>query len=126
MMAISEFGVADIEVLPLINDDDEVEIRINFHFAEDYDDDVRVAVLLAEDDLSGSGSQWNQANYYSGGGSGSLSGAGFDWHAEASSVAGVTYNDVARQSVTDIDGEDDIIEAPFAEDEVVSVIMDKV
>ncbi|HAW21570.1 MAG TPA: hypothetical protein DCX14_15415 [Flavobacteriales bacterium] len=123
--AINEFGVADIEVLPLINDDDEVEIRINFHFAEDYDDDVRVAVLLAEDDLSGSGSQWNQANYYSGGGSGSLSGAGFDWHAEASSVAGVTYNDVARQSVTDIDGEDDIIEAPFAEDEVVSVIMDK-
>lgn len=121
----AKFGVAGITVMPLIDENNEVEIHLEFGFAIDHDDDVRVAVLLAEDGLSGSGSSWAQANYYSGGGSGQLSGAGVDWHTAGSYVSGLTFNDVARQPVTEIDGEDDIIEAPFEEGDIERYIMDK-
>ena len=121
-----KFGVAGITVLPLINEDDEVEVRIEFGFAVDHDDDVRVAVVLAEDGLEGSGQQWAQANYYSGGGSGALSGAGVDWHTAGSYVSGLTYNDVARQPITDVEGDDDIISAPFDEGDIERVVMDKI
>ena len=122
---ILKFGVAGIEVLSLINEDDEVEVRIEFGFAVDHDDNVRVAVVLAEDGLEGSGQDWAQANYYSGGGAGALSGAGVDWHTEGSSVSGLTYDDVARQSITDLEGEDDIISAPFDQGDIKRVVMDK-
>jgi hypothetical protein len=120
-----KFGVAGIEVMPLINEDDEVEIRIEFGFAVDHDDDVRVAVVLVEDGLTGSGQEWAQANYYSGGGSGALSGAGVDWHTAGSYVSGLTFNDVAREQITDVEGDDDIIGAPFDEGDIERAVMDK-
>ena len=120
---IEDFGVADIKLFPMLMDD-EVTVRVEFNFARDYDQEYRVAVLLAEDGLSGSGSTWSQANYYSGGGSGQLSGAGVDWHSEGSYVSGLTFNDVARQPITDVEGEDDLITGPFVADSPVTFELD--
>jgi hypothetical protein len=120
---IGDFGVADISLYPMLMDD-EVTVRVEFNFARDYDQDYRVAVLLAEDGLEGSGQTWAQANYYSGGGSGQLSGAGVDWHSAGSYVSGLTFNDVARQPITDVEGEDDLISGPFVADNPVVAELD--
>lgn len=123
---INDFGVADIEVLPLIDGDDEVEVRIRFNFATDWSDDVRVAVIIAEDGLKGTTSDWRQSNYYSYQSQNlPLVGAGFNWQTEPSYVSGVTYNDVGRELLTDVAGDDDIIEAPFTESQVINVSLDK-
>jgi len=120
---INDFAVADIKLYPMLMDDDQVEVRMEFNFARDYDQDYKVAVLLAEDDLSGTGSQWQQANYYSGGGSGQLSGAGRDWHNEPSYVSGLTFNDVGREPITDPAGES-LLDGPFTADSPVVVTLD--
>jgi hypothetical protein len=123
---INEFGVANIEVLPLIDENDEVEIRVRFHFATDWSDDVRVAVIIAEDGLTGTSNDWRQTNYYSYQSQNlPLEGAGFNWQAEPSYVTGVTYNDVGRELLTDVDGDNDIIEAPFSENQVLNITLDK-
>lgn len=103
---IEDYAKADIYLYPMLMEDDEVLVRAEVNFAREDNGDYRIAILLAEDGLSGSGSSWAQANYYSGGGSGQLSGAGKDWHNEPSYVTGLTFNDVARQPVTDVEGEE--------------------
>ena len=125
LTAIEKFAYASIDVKPLIDENDEVEIRIDVKFAVDMEEDMSVAVMLVEDDLTGTGNDWNQANYYSGGGSGQLSGAGVDWHNESGSVAGLTYNDVARDPLLGAEGDDDIIPGSVTEGEMISYIMDK-
>lgn len=124
-VSMQSFGVANIEVWPLYIDEDEVELRVKFHFAVDYDDDLRVAVIIVEDGLTGTGSDWNQVNYYSGGNYGLLSGAGFDWHNEPGSVSGVTYDDVGREALTDVEGDADILAATYSEDEEVEYVWDR-
>jgi len=112
--------------LPLIDENDEVEIRVRFHFATDWSDDVRVAVIIAEDGLTGTSNDWRQTNYYSYQSQNlPLEGAGFNWQAEPSYVTGVTYNDVGRELLTDVDGDNDIIEAPFSENQVLNITLDK-
>ncbi|GEM_PF-505499 len=125
LSAIQKFAYASINLTPLIDENDEVEIRVDVKFAVDMDEDMSLAVMIVEDGLTGAGAQWAQANYYSGGGSGNLSGAGLDWHNEASSVAGVTYNDVARDPLLGVEGDDDIIPSSVSENEEINYVMDK-
>ena len=69
LTALDKFAYASIEAWPLIDEDNQVEIRVRVKFAVDMEEDMSLAVMIVEDDLSGSTSDWNQANYYSGGGS---------------------------------------------------------
>lgn len=123
--AMEKFGLASIELLPLIDENDEVEIRATLKFAVDVDMDMALGLFIVEDGLTGSSSDWAQVNYYSGGGNGQLSGAGFDWHNEAGSVTGVTYNDVAREALTDVEGESGIIPSTVEAGGEVSYVHDK-
>ncbi len=123
--AIEKFAYASIDVMPLIDENNEVEIRIDVKFAMDMEEDMSVAAMLVEDGLSGTGNDWNQSNYYSGGGSGQLSGAGLDWHNEAGSVAGLTFNDVARDPLLGVEGENDIIPGSVTEGQMINYVMDK-
>ncbi len=121
---ISDFGVADISLYPMLMDD-EVTVRVELNFARDYGQDFRVAVLLAEDGIEGSGQNWAQGNYYAGGGAGALSGAGVDWHTAPSSVSGLTFNDVARQPITDVGGDaSNLISGPSVVDNPVVTELD--
>jgi hypothetical protein len=71
--------------------------------------DWKVAVALSENGVTGTTTQWAQANYYSGGGSGELSGAGHDWHLEANPIpaANMEYDHVARVIMPSFLGMDD-------------------
>lgn len=125
LVAIDKFAYASIELMPLIDENDEVEIRVNTKFAVAMEEDMALAIMIVEDGLTGSGNDWNQANYYAGGGSGQLSGAGVDWHNESGSVAGLTFNDVARDALLDVEGDEDIIPGSVEDGEQVHYVMDK-
>lgn len=60
--------------------------------------DWRVGIIITEDSVTGTGTDYAQANYYSGGASGELSGAGKDWHNEPNPVpaSSMVYDHVAR------------------------------
>jgi hypothetical protein len=70
----------------------------------------KIACVIVEDSVTGSGSGWDQANYYSGGGSGPLFGGGLaapgDWGAAANPVpaSDVVYGHVARAICPDFSG----------------------
>jgi hypothetical protein len=125
LVAIEKFAYASIGVMPLIDENEEVEVRIDVKFAVDMEEDMSVAVMLVEDGLTGTGNDWSQANYYSGGGSGQLTGAGLDWHNEPGSVAGLTFNDVARDPLLGADGDDGIIPGSVEEGQIVNYVMAK-
>lgn len=67
----------------------------------------KVAFVVSEDSVTGSGSGWNQANAYSGGGNGELTGAGLEWHNEPFSVPAskMIYNHVARAIAPSFSGD---------------------
>jgi hypothetical protein len=126
LAAIEKFGYARIEVMPLIDANDEVEIRVRTKFAVDMDQDMSLAIMIVEDDLTGTSADWNQTNYYSFQSQNlPLVGAGFDWQAEGGSVSGVTYNDVAREALLGVEGDNNIIPSSVSENDVVSYTMDK-
>lgn len=56
--------------------------------------DYRMAVAIVENEVTGTGAQWAQANYYSGGGSGVM--GGFELLADPVPAAEMIYQDVAR------------------------------
>ena len=53
-----------------------------------------------------------------------MSGAGYDWLNEGSSVSGVTFNDVARDPLLGTEGDDSIIPSSVVEGEEVNYVMD--
>lgn len=65
-------------------------------------DDHRIAIVLVEDGVTGTGSGYNQKNYYHSGQAGALSGAGIsNWVGAGNPVpaAQMTYNHVGRELV---------------------------
>ncbi len=60
----------------------------------------RLALVITESNVKGSGSNWLQNNYYSGGGSGIMGG----WEKEASNVSDVYFHFVARSITPSPDG----------------------
>jgi len=61
----------------------------------------KLALVVTESNVTGSGSNWPQNNYYSGGGSGLMGG----WESEAGHVDDVYFHFVARSITPDPDGE---------------------
>lgn len=94
---ITETPVASIDVAGYVVGD-QLEIRILAQFSEQVTGDWRLVGVVTEDDVTGTGSGYNQANYFAGGGAGTLSGAGHDWHTSPNPVpaAEMVYDHVAR------------------------------
>lgn len=69
--------------------------------------DWKVAFIVTEDSVTGTGSGYNQSNAYSGGNAGELVGAGLVWHEEPSSVPAskMVYNHVGRAIAPSFVGE---------------------
>ena len=93
----TETPVASISAVGIV-DGDQLEIKILATFTEQQTGDWRLAGVVVEDGVTGTGSGYAQANYFSGGGYGPLSGAGKDWHTEPNPVpaAEMVYDHVAR------------------------------
>lgn len=82
------------------NDDTRLlQVSVSTSFISDNSDNYNVSVVLVENNVTGTGSDWNQTNYYSFQSQNiPLVGAGHDWQAEPSSVpaSDMIYNDVSR------------------------------
>lgn len=87
------------------NDDNGmVSITSTLKFQEELNGDYRIAVVLTEDDVTGTGSAWNQANYYSGGGNGPM--GGYESLGGSVSSTAIPYEHVARAIIGGFNGED--------------------
>ena len=69
----------------------------NLNFNAATNGGYRIAQVLVEDGVHGTGSTWNQTNYYSGGGNGPM--GGYEDLGSAVPAAAMTYNHVARALV---------------------------
>lgn len=68
--------------------------------------DYRLACVYTENALFGTGSSWEQHNYYSSASQDiPLVGAGYDWQAQPEYVPGLFYNFVARQIIGGFNGQ---------------------
>lgn len=101
---IGDFGLADLTVTPTYNSTTRVaSIVVNTRIATNMvnntaTNDYRLAVVFTEDGVTGTTSSYNQANYYSGGASGTMVGAGHHFGSEPNPVlaANMRYDFVAR------------------------------
>lgn len=119
--ALENFGVADIIVDAYMDVDRNVEVTINAHFAVSSTDQMRLAAVVIEDNLSGTSSDWAQVNYYSGGAQGDLSGAGHDWHIEPNPVpaANMEYDHVGRELLGGVNGDAGSVPSSVSADDMV-------
>lgn len=94
----NDFGMADISVTPTINGNN-LSVVTATHAAVDIAGNYRLALVVTEDDVTGTGTTWDQHNYYSFQTNNlPLVGAGHDWQAEPNPVlaADMHYDHVAR------------------------------
>jgi len=87
-------------------DSRKLRVSVSTSFLNQNSDKYKVSVILVENGLKGTGSGWNQANYYSGR-EPALIGAGHNWKEEPNPVPAskMTYNDVGRACLGDYNGE---------------------
>lgn len=71
-----------------------LEVTVTANFVGSLSGDYRLAAVITEDDVTGTGSGYNQANYYSGGGAGAM--GGYEDLANPVPAADMVYNHVAR------------------------------
>lgn len=101
------FGYADITLTDVSAAGFNYSLKVTVKPAVDLNGDYRLALALTEDDVTGTGNGWEQANYYSYQSQNiPLSGAGLDWKQEPNPVSAekMRYNHVARAIIPSPDG----------------------
>ncbi|MBL7905976.1 MAG: Omp28-related outer membrane protein [Bacteroidales bacterium] len=78
-----------------------LEFDLQSEFVADINSELRFGVIFVEDSLTGTTSQWNQANYYAGGSNGAM--CGFESMPSTIPAAQMHYDHVARE----------ILDSPF-------------
>jgi hypothetical protein len=73
---------------------DSLKVSITSTFIDDATGNYKMALVITEDGLTGTASDWNQSNYYSGGGSGDM--GGYESLANPVPAAQMVYDHVAR------------------------------
>ncbi|MFN3940909.1 MAG: Omp28-related outer membrane protein, partial [Chitinophagales bacterium] len=79
-----------------------VSITSTLNVQEELNGDYRIAVVLTEDEVSGTGSSWNQSNYYSGGSYGPM--GGYESLGSSVSSTAIPYMHVARAIIGGFNG----------------------
>jgi len=106
---ILDVSPADVGVSATFNSTTrQVDVAVSATFAADLTGDYRLNCILVEDDVTGTGSTYNQTNYYSSASQNiALVGAGHNWQTEPASVpaASMHYNFVGRDILGGFDGE---------------------
>jgi hypothetical protein len=96
----NDFGFADVGISSTYNSSTrDVDATVTANFAVDLSGSYRIALVLTENNVTGTGSTWDQHNYYSFQTNNiPLTGAGHDWQAETDPVpaADMEYDFVAR------------------------------
>lgn len=73
---------------------DNIEVKVIAWFVGALEGDYRLAAVITEDGVTGTGSGYNQANYYSGGGAGDM--GGYEDLTDPVPAADMVYDHVAR------------------------------
>ena len=81
-------------------------------------EDYRLGVIITEDNVTGTASGYNQANYYSGGGSGVM--GGYETLADPVPAADMVYNHVGRALIGGYNGQTGSIPAPVVDGQAVN------
>jgi hypothetical protein len=106
---INDVSPADVGVSATFNSTTrQVDVTVSATFAADLTGDYRLNCILVEDDVTGTGTTYNQTNYYSSASQNiALVGAGHNWQTEPASVpaASMHYNFVGRDILGGFDGE---------------------
>ena len=71
-----------------------IEVTVTANFVGNLTGDYRLAAVITEDDVTGTASGYNQANYYSGGGAGAM--GGYESLSDPVPAADMHYDHVAR------------------------------
>ena len=100
-------GVQVSASIDYVSGDTTATINCGFNFTENVSGSLRVAVVLIEDEVSGTSSDWDQANYYAGGGSGPM--GGYEALSNPVDATDMVYNHVARAIFGTYAGETGII-----------------
>ncbi len=91
----SKIPAAHLDVQAFHNEAwDEITIELTADFLFDSSDDFRFNAFIIEDGVTGTGSGWAQANYYSGGGSGAM--GGYEDLADPVPAEDMVYDHVGR------------------------------
>lgn len=96
------FGYADITLTDVAAAGFGFSLKASVKPAINLNGDYRLAMVLMEDNVTGTESGYAQANYYSGGGSGPM--GGFETKASKVPAAEMVYNHVARMIVPNVNG----------------------
>lgn len=98
-VAQNNFGFADFTLSTPVINGDQVSVPVSIKPAVTIDN-AKLALVITECNVNGSGSNWPQNNYYSGGESGVMGG----WENEAPHVSHVNFHFVARSITPSPDG----------------------
>jgi hypothetical protein len=109
---INDFGMGDLTLTPSFNSTTRIAtVKIDAKMAATFanhnsKNDYRLALVFAEDDVKGTAASYAQHNYYSGGSSGAMSGAGHNFATEPGLIpaANMQYDFVARTIVGGFSG----------------------
>lgn len=99
LATVGNFGFANISSVVTFNGTTRVvTVVASANFAVDLSGDFRLACAFTEDNVTGTASTYNQANYYSGGGNGPMAMPGYDFAVLPNPVpaAQMVYDFVAR------------------------------
>jgi len=104
---LPDFAFADLTMTPTFNGTS-VDVVTTTHTAVDLNGNYRLALVVTEDDVTGTGSSWDQHDYYSFQSNNlPLVGAGHNWQTEPNPVpaADMKYDHVARVIVGGFTGQ---------------------
>lgn len=85
----------------------ELKVSLTYNFSGSITSTWKVACALTEDDVTGTGSGYNQSNYYAGGGNGEM--GGFESLPSSVPASQMVYNHVARKIVPSFAGQSGLL-----------------
>lgn len=95
MAAIEAIAGIDVTAKWTSADKTAIDVNVTSYFTSDYDNaNFAIEVMLIADDLYGTGSSWNQSNYYSGYSEYAKDDYLGPWTRKPSTVTGIHFNDV--------------------------------
>lgn len=107
-----------IEIAPVVSGH-ELSVEANATFYSNFSDaNFRLAAILVEDDVTGTTSGYNQANYYSGGANGEM--GGYENLPNPVPASDMVYNHVGRALLGGYNGQEDSVPADITDGQTVS------
>jgi hypothetical protein len=99
----NDFGIADLTVTPTLNGNT-ISVKVDAKMAIDSrpNYDYRLGLVITQEDMTGTTSQWSQSNAYAGGSNGPM--GGFETKSNPVPFSQMVYDHVARAILTDFNG----------------------